>query len=359
MRKTINIFLVVCVCLALFSCNKKEKTEINEETVTEKQISIEKIDKLPDGQFQAEVIFPDYLGEVDDTLAMNSMYSFEAYEDQGDFYLISKADEFDLYINSYKLDTSSIEKDSVYHIDFDEYALNGKNTIQVNTDENVEIYIPYPVVLEAEADEGFNKDALKLISDIIESDIEYGFSSAQLAIIRHGKLVYANSWGYKSSYDENGNRIENGDPVTDDTMYDLASVTKMFATNYAVQKLVSEGKLDINDKVYEYLGEEFYEDTLDFNYDFGEDVSYQTQIEWKKSLTVRDMLTHEGGFPPSPRYFNIHVDAESQDIDEEGINVLYSGVEFSDLTREKTKESVNKTPLVYEPETEMMYSDVD
>ncbi|SUG04477.1 esterase [Salmonella enterica subsp. enterica serovar Pullorum] len=37
--------------------------------------------------------------------------------------------------------------------------------------------------------------------------------------------------------------------ATTNTMYDLASNTKMYATNFALQKLVYEGKIDVNDLV--------------------------------------------------------------------------------------------------------------
>ena len=142
-------------------------------------------------------------------------------------------------------------------------------------------------------------------------------------------------------------------------MYDLASVTKMFSVNYAIQKLVSEGKLNIDDKVYEYLGPRFYEDTLDFCYDFGIQVSNETMKDYKASIRIADLLKHEAGFPPSPRYFNILVDAPSQEYAEEGYNLLYSGYEHNEETKEKTIEALCRTPLVNVPGTKFLYSDVD
>ena len=43
-------------------------------------------ESLPEGDWQAEISFPDWQGRVDDTLAMNSMYSFFGYAGQGTLY---------------------------------------------------------------------------------------------------------------------------------------------------------------------------------------------------------------------------------------------------------------------------------
>ena len=50
------------------------------------------------------------------------------------------------------------------------------------------------------------------------------------------------------TYDKEGNPIESA-PVTNETLYDLASNTKMYSVNYAVQYLVSRGELDLDAKI--------------------------------------------------------------------------------------------------------------
>ena len=55
--------------------------------------------------------------------------------------------------------------------------------------------------------------------------------------------------------------------MTNDTLYDLASVTKMFSVNYCLQNLVTEGKINLDSHITDYLGEGFVKDTLDFSYD--------------------------------------------------------------------------------------------
>ena len=133
----------------------------------------------------------------------------------------------------------------------------------------------------------------------------------------------------------------------------------MFSANYAIQKLVSEGKISLEDKVYEYLGERFYEDTMDFVYDFGADPGLYEMKKWKASITIEDLLKHQAGFPPSPRYFNLHVDGPSQEYLDDGYNILYAGSEHSKETKENTIEAICRTPLQYEPRSRSLYSDVD
>ena len=283
-------------------------------------------------EWQRSASFPDRLGKVDDTLAMSSILSFYSYEDQGSIYL--KVNEglksFDCYVNTRKIN-EEITEPGIYRLNIENASINGLNSLQISSvkpqDASIEVCIPYPTILEGEASkEGFHVTTLDLISDLIQSDVDHGFPGAQLAILRHGKLVYAKTWGYLNAYEPDGTKIENPTPADNNTMYDLASVTKMFGCNYAIQKLVEEGKLSLKDKVCDYLGDAFYEDTLDFSYSFGEDVDLYTQQSWKASITIEDLLKHQAGFPPTPRYFNLYVDAPTQDyLPEEAENLLYSG----------------------------------
>lgn len=165
---------------------------------------VTRADAVPQHSWQYEVSFPDWKGKPDNSLAMNSMVSFEGRHGQGNLY-IAPSDgvaSFSVYINDHPVDTSEMEAGAVYEIDFSGAAIDGINTIQV-TDilpaedaQKVGVYIPYPTVLEGTLEEaGISEQSISLISDLIESDIEHGFTSAQLSIIRHGRLVYENAWG--------------------------------------------------------------------------------------------------------------------------------------------------------------------
>lgn len=340
----------------------------NEEPSAETYLPVTETDVLPDGTWQAEVSFPDWSGHVDNTLAMNSMYSFEGRHGQGKLYvrLRDGIETFHMYVNGMAVETSGMTGGNSYVIDYSEAAIDGNNTIQVSgigpsaIADAVKVCIPYPVVLDGTPEEaGLAKEPLQLIADLVASDVEYGFPGAQLAVIRGGRLVYENAWGSVNAYLPDGARNEESAPVTTDTLYDLASVTKMFSVNYALQKLSTDGRIDLDAKISDFLGERFWADTIEIHYEKGANPDMQTQKKWKAGLTIRDLLRHQGGFPADPRYFNPYLDTEKQKYDPNAENRLFAGNDGTQETRAATIEAICKTPLFYEPGTKTVYSDVD
>lgn len=202
-------------------------------------------------------------------------------------------------------------------------------------------------------------ECIELIEDIITTDIENGFPSAQLAIVRDGKLVYEKGFGSVNAYYPDGTRKTDSAPVTCDTLYDIASISKMVGVNYALQKLVTDGEIDINEKVCDYLGDRFFRDTIYIDYEEGAHVHLDTIVTWKSELTIAHLLKHMGGFPPSPKYHNPTINPETLEYDPEIENPLFSSVSADQAAKEATIEAICKTPLMYEPGTKVMYSDVD
>lgn len=89
-----------------------------------------------------------------------------------------------------------------------------------------------------------------------------------VAIGRHGKLAVYKAYGYR--------RLEPvPEPMTVDTLFDLASLTKPVATATSLLALVEEGKVCLEDPAARYLPE------------FGS--------KGKESITVRELLVHQGG----------------------------------------------------------------
>ncbi len=68
------------------------------------------------------------------------------------------------------------------------------------------------------------------------------------------------------------------EPMTEDTIFDAASLTKVIATTTAVMKLVEQGRIDVEAPVRRYL-QEF-------------------AANGKEAVTVRQLLTHVSGLPP-------------------------------------------------------------
>lgn len=357
-QKSIALLLILGLMLGLLSIP----------ACAAEPVTVDEISAIPAGEWQREVVFPDWKGYVDDTLAMNSMVSFEGWHAQGYFYLSvnEKLQSFELFVNRTRVDTTAMEAGKCYRVDFSAAAKDGKNTIQLTgirpktLKEAVHVYIPFPVILDgAFSESGLAPEALKLVEELIASDVAYGFPGAQLAIIRHGRLVYENAWGKTNAFLPDGTPNADSGMATTDTLYDLASVTKMFATNYILQQLLSQGRFSLNDKVADYLGERFYRDVEDIAYVDGTGADLETQRSWKASLTIRDLLCHQAGFPADISFPNLNYNVEKLTFDPKAKNILYSGTDGDEKTKEATVAAICRAPLLYEPRTMVKYSDID
>lgn len=323
---------------------------------------------IPDNcEFMNSFTFPNRLGDTNNSLIVNSTAGFKGFEEQGEMYVsVSDAVEsFDLFINDYRVDTDSLPGKTV-KIDFSEISKNGNNELIVTNikpsdiEKCVTVNIKYPSVIEgAPENVGIDSEIFDFIDLLVSSDVEYGFPSAQMAVIKDGMLIYENSWGYLNSYNRDLTRKTELISVDNDTLYDLASNTKMYSVNYAVQYLVTNGLLDIDTPVSKIIGVNFVEDTVEVSYSGYKNPGLKTNKEWKSKITVKDLLCHRAGFPASPKYEILNSNPGNSSINASMINPLFSGCDNSLETREKTLESICKTPLMYEPGTKIIYSDVD
>lgn len=333
----------------------------------DEKVFIEK-SSLPLEDFMERLEFPDWDEDINNSLLMNNMYGFKGYKDQGKLYITVPAgvESFEVFINDIRLDAASLSEPGTYAVDFSNISVNGINTIIVNNvlpttlENKIAVNIEYPIVIEGNIeDSGIDSRVFEFIERIADEDIKNGFTSAQMAVIKDGKLIYENAWGKTNSYTASLQRTEEYPDVTVDTLYDLASNTKMYTVNYAIQYLVSIGQMSINDKVTDYLGDDFYEKTIDITYRGYENPGLETNKEWKKNLTIKDILAHQAGFPADPKYEVDKVDQSRQALSSRVENVLFSGNDGSAETKEKTLEAICKTPLMYEPGSKTLYSDAD
>ena len=100
-----------------------------------------------------------------------------------------------------------------------------------------------------------------------------GASGASVAVVRHGRLVYARGFGLADR--------EAGAPVQPDSLFRIASVSKPI-TAVAVLKLVEDGLLDLDARVFP-----------DLLADVGPGRVADARMN---RITVRDLLRHRGGF---------------------------------------------------------------
>ncbi|CAF3274667.1 unnamed protein product [Rotaria socialis] len=132
----------------------------------------------------------------------------------------------------------------------------------------------------------FNED---VIDEFIENEIQQGFPGAALIVTRFGQVLKQSVYGYKLKYDENATIIKEPQLVTLDTMFDLASLTKMYATNYALMHLVEQGALNVDDPVKKYIPQ--YSGCNPKN-------------ECREARLIKDLLTHTAGYAPSVGFYN-------------------------------------------------------
>lgn len=245
--------------------------------------------------WQAEVTFPGRKGYTDDTLGMDSMYSFFGYHGQG--YIVVEAkpgvESFRMYVNGNRIDTSSCIGAEPQTLDIAPYTVDGKNTIQISnvyplgSTNKVKVCIPYPQIGSGTIEEeGISAQAVELISDLIQTDIEYGFTSAQLAVIRHGRLVLSEAWGRTNASLPDGSADPAAEDATAETMYELDSATEEFIVNCVMQKLAADGSISPDAAVTELLGDDPGADTAE------PDVDLATLGQIVEQVTGTDLDTY-------------------------------------------------------------------
>ena len=168
-----------------------------------------------------------------------------------------------------------------------------------------------------------------IVDQLIDKEVEEGFPGAGLIVTRYGKVIKENVYGYKFRYDENGRSIPKPQSMEMNTMFDLASLTKMYATNYAIMHLVSLGKLNVNDPVIKYIPEY---------------IGCNPINECRQTRFIRDLLTHTAGYIPSVEFY------DPKRVPEQ----MYS------QTKSKTEEIIlTKLGFVGPRGGEPIYSDID
>lgn len=167
-----------------------------------------------------------------------------------------------------------------------------------------------PLVTAAMLGGGLDPLLAPRLDSIIAAAIADGASpGAAVAVGRNGRLAYQRGYG----------RLDWNDPqsapVTEHTLYDMASLTKVIATTTTAMILEEGGQLDIERTVVSYLPE--------FN------------APDKASITIRQLLTHRGGL--------------------EAFAALYKTFRG----REQYLQQINLRPLANPPGSKTVYSDWD
>ena len=153
-------------------------------------------------------------------------------------------------------------------------------------------------------------DRLDRIDPLIESAISDGDLPGAVVLVWHrGETVYHKSFGQRSVDPVS-------EPMTADTIFDLASLTKVIATAPAVMMLVEDGLIRLRDPVVRYIP----------GFDRHE----------KNRITVEHLLTHLSGlrpdFPLEQEFQGYEIAIEraidERPVDPPGTRVVYSDINF-------------------------------
>lgn len=120
-------------------------------------------------------------------------------------------------------------------------------------------------------DAGIDGETLQKISAIAKEAISSGSTpGCYVLVAKAGKVIYDHAFGHLT--------YEQQHPVTDETIYDLASLTKVAATLQAVMFMEEHQLIDVYKKLSVYLPE--------------------LKGTNKKDITIIDALTHQSGLAP-------------------------------------------------------------
>ncbi|MBP6456712.1 MAG: serine hydrolase, partial [Chitinophagaceae bacterium] len=131
---------------------------------------------------------------------------------------------------------------------------------------------------------GASISELDKIDNLIENAITKGaFPGCRILAAKNGQVFYDKAFGYLDYGKKN--------PVDNNTLYDLASVTKAAATTVAVMKLVEEGKINLDKSLGDYLS--------------------FTRGSNKQFLKIKDVLLHQAGLKAWIPFYKETLDSNS------------------------------------------------
>ncbi len=162
------------------------------------------------------------------------------------------------------------------------------------------------VLLSKDSTEQF-KGVAEVVKEAIEDS---AFPGAVVLVEQNGKILYEKGFGH-FTYDQNSTED------TRNTIFDMASVSKVISTTTATMLCYDRGLFKLDDKVAEYIPE------------FGSN--------GKEDVTIRNLLVHNSGLRPD--IVNYHAYASSPDPEKEILHEIYND------------------SLVYKTGSKMVYSD--
>ena len=232
----------------------------------------------------------------------------------GSPYLIERFPQAETWLSVFGI--ADVAQISVARALFGEIPLRGRLPVTipgVDLKAGYGVQVPAnPVALEPMDVRG--EAVLKPAFAVIEKAIgDRAFPGATLAVGYRGKLSVQAFGNLK--YDASSPAVKA------ETMYDIASLTKVVVTTTLVEKLMEgdfPSPLNLDAPIERYLPE----------------WSKGPQPEWRHKVTVRNLMTHTSGLPPFKEYWR------------------------TSTSKQETLARIFAEPLEYEPGTKVVYSDL-
>lgn len=179
---------------------------------------------------------------------------------------------------------------------------------------------------------GLDSKILSRIDSLAEWSVNQEVAPGmQVLVARRGKVVYSKNFGYQT--------YEKQIPVTDTTLYDLASLTKILATLPMIMKAYQEGKISMNTRLGSLLPE--------------------LKNSNKKNITVLEVLSHYGRLKPWIPFYTETLDENKKPSEkyyrtkpEEKFNIqvaknLYVREDYADTMYQQIADSPLQNRLEY------------
>lgn len=165
-------------------------------------------------------------------------------------------------------------------------------------------------------------DKFAQVDVMIQEDIENGFPGAVLLIAKDGRIVFNKAYGYAKIMSSDSINIT-PTRMQEATLFDVASLTKIYATTLAIMKLLDDRIINLDDYVKYYIP------------------SFET--EPYNEIKIKHLLNHTSGYPS-------HVKFYWPDVEE--------GPLFYSISREYTLALLTKIPLENAVGSLYQYSDI-
>jgi len=150
---------------------------------------------------------------------------------------------------------------------------------------NYPLYTLVPILLLACSSTIAQRNVIAKVDEYVKAEMRrQKIPGVSLAIMKDGKAILAKGYGFAN--------VEHKVLVKPETVFQSGSVGKQF-TATAVMMLVEDGKIGLDEKISKYLGE--------------------VPDSWKP-VTIRQLLSHTGGFTDYPDDFDLRKDYTEDEL---------------------------------------------